>query len=291
MSLQSFTTRLLFIFAILCTAVVSHAEVQSVLLDKPTKLDGLLYHNGQLYGAAGWDGSLIHAIDPDGKVTTVGVIPRGPIDMVTDNKGNLIITSYGSNSVYRLNIATGEKEKIVTLPSFAGAIATYRPGEYLIGSASRLYWINEQGDYKVYVKNLDQIDNPTGLVVDGTGRIYVGNLNRSTILVIDDESRDISLLATLPNAGNHNIGKLALHKGVLYATHLSQEVVYAVDTDSGDIQIFAGQEQVQGQVDGQRQQATLTSPNGLALDAERQVLWIAQGYGPVKHLRTLDLAE
>ena len=109
--------------------------------------------------------------------------------------------------------------------------------------------------------------------------------------MIDDESRDISLLATLPNAGNHNIGKLALHKGVLYATHLSQEVVYAVDTDSGDIQIFAGQEKVQGQVDGQRQQATLTSPNGLALDAERQVLWIAQGYGPVKHLRTLDLAE
>jgi len=272
-------------------ASTSTADVSSLTLEKATKFDGLLYNAGYLYGAAGWDGSLIHQISSDGKITKVGVIPRGPIDMVADQQGNLIITSYGSNSVYRLNTATGEKQKIVTLPHFAGSIMNYKEGEYLVGSGGRLYWINELGDYEVYLKDIDRIDNPTGLVMDEQRNIYVGNLNRSSVFIIRDETKAIIDLAQLPNTGKHNIGKLVIHDGFLYATHLSQQVIYKINAKSGQFTIFAGKVDIKGNEDGELARATLTSPNGLAIDTDNAALWVAEAYGPMNQLRKIALPK
>jgi sugar lactone lactonase YvrE len=289
--LSSTVTVLSFSMLIFSSLLASNVVADSLTLNKATQFDGILFANDKLYGSAGWDGSLIHQITADGIVTKVGLIPKGPIDMVSDHKGNLIITSYGGNSVYRLNPTNGEKEKLVTFPSFAGSILNYKEGEYLVGSDSRIYWFNEQGEYEVFLKDLDRIDNPTGLAMDELRNIYIGNLNRSSILMINDSSRIVSELAQLPNLGKHNIGKLVYFAGNLYASHLTEKTIYQINTVNGQAKVFAGQAEAQEQKEGMQVFANLNSPNGLALDADNARLWISEAYETTKQFSSIKLTK
>jgi len=275
----------------LITQLVHADQVTSLTLKKDTKLDGLLFHEGTLYGAAGWDGSQIYEIHADGTRTSLGVIPKGPIDMVMDEQGSLIITSYGANAVYRLNRETGEKTVLTSLPSFAGSIVNYKPGEYLVGSAGRIYWVNDAGEVDIYFKDLDKIDNPSGLEIDNEHNVYIGNLAKATVLKLSADKETITEIAALPKDGQYNIGKLTLVGNNLYITHLSKQAIYKLSTvDNTLVQLTSPPKQTT-ELEGALDEVHFRSPNGMAFDNISNTLWIAPASGPTETLQLIHLDQ
>lgn len=278
------------IFVVLLSfATFAFAEVDTFKLQKSAKFDGLLFHDNRLFAAAGWDGSLIYEINGDGSLTTLGVIPKGPIDMVSDGEGNLVITSYGANAVYKLDQNGGKKQKIAELPTFAGSIINYKTGEYIVGSGGLLYLVSDTGRVDVFFKDIERIDNPTGLTTDEHGNIYVGNLAKSNIFKIAKDTKEVVDLTTLPVDGQYNIGKLIYADGYLYATHLSKHAIYRIDSQTGETIVWAGEEGTAAIVDGDESAARFKAPNGIALDKTNNTLWIAPAFGRTSEIRKLDI--
>jgi sugar lactone lactonase YvrE len=277
-------------FASADSSSISSSKVTSLVLENPTKFDGILHANGKLYGAAGWDGSAIYEINPDGTIKKLGTVPNGPIDMVTNAEGDLVITSYGAKAVYKLDLETGETSVIAKLPHFAGSIVNYNPGEYLVGSSGKLYWINEAGDVDVYFDDRSRFANPTGLIMDDERNVYVGSLAKATVFKIDDKTKAVTELATLPVKGQYNIGKLLFIDGALYATHLATHTLYKIAIDGTGHSVLSGIEKLGKEMDGALNAAQFLNPNGMAWDESTRTMWIAPAFGTATQLRKITLA-
>lgn len=284
-------TKTLFSTALLSLAfsAATMADVSSITLANPTKMDGIFHHDGKLIAAAGWDGSAIYEIDTTGAITKLGAVPGGPIDIVSQNENEFLITSYGGNAVYRLDAASQTVNKLVDLPSFGGSIVAQDDGDFLVGSASRIYQVDQSGNVTVLIKDLDRLDNPTGLVQGDDGMIYIGNLDKATVYKLDPTSKEMTLLATLPKNGQFNIGKLVFFKGDLYATHLANQAIYKINTTNGSVSLFSGEPKTSASVDGALLDARYQNPNGMALDAQNGILYIAPAFGATDTIRKISL--
>jgi len=139
-----------------------------------------------------------------------------------------------------------------------------------------------------------QFTNPTGIVNDGHGRLYVAD--EAAIRRIELGSFAVTTLPVTftaddgdPRAQTPFIGPrgLALDgAGKLYVADTSNHVVRRIDLASNVVSIVAGRVAVAGAVDGTAGAARFNSPQGLALDGG--ILYVADsGNGLV---RTINLA-
>lgn len=277
--------------ALLSLALVSaaYSEVSSITLASPTKMDGIFHHNGNLIAAAGWDGTAIYEIETTGTIKKIGAVPGGPIDIAAYSENSFLITSYGANAVFRLDPSTQTVTKQIDLPSFGGSLVTQKDGSFLVGSASRIYQVDQNGSVTVLIKDTERLDNPTGLVQGDDGTLYIGNLDKATIYKLDPISKQMTLLANLPKNGQYNIGKLAFFNGDLYATHLANQAIYRISTSEGAVSLFSGKPTVSATLDGKLMDARFKNPNGMALDAQKGILYIAPAFGAAEAIRAISL--
>ncbi|MBI4660466.1 MAG: hypothetical protein HY735_16640 [Verrucomicrobia bacterium] len=216
----------------------------------------------------------IRKITPAGVVTTlagsagisgsddgIGTAARfkEPFRMTVDNTGNLLVADSGNSTIRRI---TPE-----------GAVSTWA-GKPSVGA------VDGMGAEALFA-------NPSGVVVDGTGHIYVADFENHTIRKIAP-SGVVSTLAGMPGTAGSADGKgsqarfnhpeaLALDRaGNLYVTDTWNHTVRKVAPD-GSVSTLAGLAGTYGSADGDGNAVRFFYPFGVAVDGAGSV-FVTDGY-------------
>ncbi len=131
-----------------------------------------------------------------------------------------------------------------------------------------------------------ELNGPVGLAIDESGVLYVGNYNDREIFRVLAYG-DLEYIAQLPTDGGPlpNLGFIAYAQGMLWGTTMGSDKIYAVNPNAVDeIFLFAGS--AQGSMDGDINQATFNTPNGITFDTSGNTMYITD-FG-TKNLRIIS---
>ena len=282
-------TRLLFILAFLqSTASLSSQEalVSSIQLDANLSLDGLLVTpDGTLYGTEGFDGSRLFRIGMDGTTSVVANGLNGPIDLDYDTEGNLYLSTFNNQGLYKLvpgepfavsrlaSVSTGPSGVVVNRE--AGNIYVSHYGSGFPGNGNSIYQVTPDGIASIFAQG-SGLQVPVSLAIDEAGNLYAPNIGNARLYKITP-SGAVSLLVQLPTAPVHpfNIGHIAYANGFLYVTgNSSQPLVFKVSLE-GAYEVIAGDGAI-GYQDGTGLQAQFNGPNGIAASVTGDTLFISE---------------
>nr|WP_298995189.1 hypothetical protein [uncultured Allomuricauda sp.] len=169
----------------------------------------------------------------------------------------------------------GTRTILATLPGFPSGLTLDSKGNAYVSNFSfpGVHKVTPQGEATVFAEDA-RLGGSVGIDFDIKGNLYVGNFVTGEILKIK-RNGTIELLATLPTVvDDFVIGYLTYFAGSLFVTAIGENVIYRV-TLSGDMSIFAGNGQ-SGTIDGSLEEASFASPNGIAADPLRKVLYISE---------------
>lgn len=121
----------------------------------------------------------------------------------------------------------------------------------------------------------DRLFGCVGIDIDDEGNIITANFFTADILKVTPEG-EVSLIANIPNTTQgFAIGYMTIFEDAIYATGIGDHVIFKVGFD-GSTEIFAGNIGEEGSSDGKLNEATFSSPNGIAADERRRILYISQ---------------
>lgn len=103
---------------------------------------------------------------------------------------------------------------------------------------------------------------PNGLTTDGKGTLFVANFSNGAVLAVDDQGA-VDPVAVVPGDNN---GHIAYYEGDLYVVARGIHSIYKVTLD-GEMSRIVGTGE-RGLRDGFALRATLSLPNGIAIDAK-----------------------
>ena len=260
--------------------------VSSIQLDANLSLDGLLVTpDGALYGTEGFDGSRLFRIEMDGATSVVAGSLNGPIDLDYDADGNLYLSTFNNQGLYKLvpgspfnvsrfaNVATGPSGVVVDRAT--GNIYVSHYGSGFPGNGNSIYRVTPDGTSSVFIQG-NGLQVPVSLAIDDEGNLYTPNISNARLYKITPGG-DISLLAQLPTTPAHpfNIGHIAYANGFLYLTgNSSQPLIFRVSLD-GQYEVIAG-DGTAGYQDGPGLQAQFDAPNGIAASVTGDTLFISE---------------
>ena len=289
-----FLTKLIFTLALCITLHAQQVTVSTIYLTSSLSLDGLIVaDDGTLYGAAGYNGNKIYKINMDGMSEIFASSLGGPIDMDFDNDGNMYVTTFTNQGVYKIT-PSGTATRFATVsvgPS--GIVLNRQTSDVFVShfgnapySGNSVYKIDASGLVSVFVQN-GQLRSPVSLAIDNDDNLYTPNIGDSKIFKITPDAT-MSLLATLPtSSAQYNIGHIAYANGKLYVTgNTGRHYLYEVELD-GSYTIIAGTGVAGGQ-DGEGLSAQFNGPNGIAASVTGDTLFISELNSPSR-LRVVDL--
>lgn len=208
-----------------------------------------------------------------------------PTGNVVDRNGNLYIvnnvriidanTNEIAGDVLKLD-SEGNRTLLATLPGFPSGITISSSGNLFVSNFSfpGVHRITPQGEVSIYAQD-DRLQGGVGIDFDNRGNIFVGNFSTGDILKINKEGTT-ELLTTIPTVQEgFVIGYLTFYAGKLFVTGIGEHVIYSVSMD-GQARIIAGTG-IQQSVDGNFKEASFDSPNGIAADPKRRVLYVSEG--------------
>lgn len=111
---------------------------------------------------------------------------------------------------------------------------------------------------------------PNGGIIDHHGNLYVSNFSNGNVIKITRDGTP-SIFATIPGANNGHLTFYAPDSVFYVASHGSSSL-YRVSM-LGDVILVAGTG-VRGNLDGPGTQATFSRPNGMAISATGDTLWV-----------------
>lgn len=242
--------------------------------NSPTAL--VLDASGNIY-VADWGNNLIREISTTGTVSTfagsgfagytdaTGTLASFtmPTGLAIDPQGNIFVADAGNNLIREIN------------PS--GAVVT-------IAGSDTTGYADGQGAAAVFF-------NPLGVAVDSKDNVYVADAGNNLIRLVTSAGT-VSTFAGTVNTGSsttlspfNNPTSLALApNGNLYVTNYLDDDILQVN-QSGAVNIFAGQDTVQGSGNGPGLSATFYYPNAVASDANGN-LYVSDGVNNI--IRKID---
>ncbi|MEO1255323.1 MAG: hypothetical protein AAFY41_10615, partial [Bacteroidota bacterium] len=173
------------------------------------------------------------------------------------------------------------------------------PTDILIGDDNDLYvanWtmpiiskVSSDGSVANFASD-SRLAGCTGIAYDDNQNILVGNFSTGLIMSID-QTGSITEIATIPTVfEGFVIGYIDYFEGHIYATGYGSNIIYKVSLD-GDIEEFAGNG-ARSSIDGELARASFITPNGIAIDKTRRILYISQNtLGNPTSLRVIPLDE
>ena len=181
----------------------------------------------------------------------------------------------------------GTRTVLATLPGFPSGLTLDNRGNAYVSNFSfpGVHKVTPEGEATVFAEDV-RLGGSVGIDFDNKGNLYVGNFVSGEILKIKRDGA-VELLATLPIiVDDFVIGYLTHFAGSLFVTAIGENVIYRVSL-SGDISVFTGNGQA-GTIDGPLEEASFNSPNGIAVDPIRRVIYISE-FGAGGGLRAIKL--
>ncbi len=207
-----------------------------------------------------------------------------PTGNAVDKNGNVIVVNNirftaandGSTEADVLKVSPdGTRTVLATLPGFPSGLTLDRRGNAYVSNFELplVHKVTPNGEVSVYVED-PRIAGSVGLDFDNKGNLYVGNFATGEIIKVATDGT-LESLATLPTAvEGFVLGYLTHFAGSLFVTAIGENVIYRV-TLSGDLSLFAGNGEL-GTTDGALEEASFSSPNGIAVDPFRRIIYISE---------------
>ncbi|NHF60872.1 hypothetical protein FK220_016075 [Flavobacteriaceae bacterium TP-CH-4] len=245
--------------------------------------DGTLYASnfGVFDPALGkYNGTQVFEIDKRGvKVKAEGL--EAPMGSAEDSNGNLYFNTENNNDAVSgvlVKVAPdGSSSKITEIPGWPSGVTIDEQDVLYIANffAPTIHKVLPDGTISILATD-DRLFGCVGIDVDDEGNIITANFFTADILKVTQEG-EVSLIANIPNTTQgFAIGYMTLFEDDIYATGISENVIYKVGFD-GTTEVFAGTGE-NGSVDGKLNEASFSAPNGIAADERRRILYISQ-YG------------
>jgi sugar lactone lactonase YvrE len=241
-------------------------EVATVTDTLPGAVGGLTVDRlGYVYVAD--FGERVWKISPFGEVTEFATSLYGASGNAIDSHGNLFQGNFFGNTVSRI-ARDGTTETFAT--GFNGPVGIS------IDGADNLYVCNCSGNSIAKVTadgtvsefaSGDHFNCPNGITRDTDDNLYVVNFSDGRMLKVAPDG-ETTELAVIPGGGN---GHVTFAAGELYVTGLRSNRVYRVAL-GGEVTTVAGTGAF-SVTDGPGPQATFATPNGIAYDAVRDLLY------------------
>ena len=221
----------------------------------------------------------------DGATSVVAGGLNGPIDLDYDANGNLYLSTFNDQGLYKLvpgepfavsrfaNVAIGPSGVVVNRES--GTVYVSHYGSGFPGNGNSIYIVSPDGTASVFAQG-NGLQVPVSLAIDEAGNLYAPNIGNARLYKITPGGA-ISLLSQLPTAPIHpfNIGHIAYANGYLYLTgNSSQPLIFRVSLD-GQFEVIAGDGTI-GYQDGPGSQAKFDAPNGIAASVTGDTLFISE---------------
>ncbi len=200
----------------------------------------------------------------------------GPFSVVFDEKGDLYISINGDSKVSKVEFSTG-----------------------LVTTIAGTQEIGYSGDGKA--AKIAQLANPTGLVLDGKGNLYIADSGNERIRKVNLDTGIITTVAGTGERGFTKDGGLAIYtelanpiglavdkKGDLFFVDRGNNIVRKINTTTGIISTIAGTGEAGFSGDGElAKNAKLANPTGLAFNKEGDLFIVDRGNNRIRKISGL----
>ncbi|MCB0675213.1 MAG: SMP-30/gluconolactonase/LRE family protein [Saprospiraceae bacterium] len=220
------------------------------------------------------DGNQVWSLDLAGNRTLFATGLQGASGNAFDQNGDF----------YQSNIAGAKVSKV----SAGGGVSTYAstgiscPVGIVFDQEDNLYVCNCCGAFENTIRKVTPSGEstqfaggslfscPNGITIDPEGNLYVANFNDGRVIRIDPEG-NAAVLAVVPGGNNGHLAYSAADN-VLYVNSHGSSRVYRLTLD-GELTIVAGNG-LRGNQDGPGNSASFSRPNGIAVSATGDTLFL-----------------
>lgn len=250
--------------------------------------DGLhVAHNGTIFASNfgvfdpnlnKYNGTQVFEINKKGIKIKAGGF-EAPMGGTMDSHGNFYFNNENNNdgiSGILVKIAPdGSSSQVGEIAGWPSGITIDHQDVIYVANfnASTIHKVMPDGSISILATD-DRLFGCVGIDLDNEGNIITSNFFTADILKVTQEG-EVSLIANIPNTTQgFAIGYMTIFEGNIYATGINEHVIYKVSFN-GTTEIFAGTGD-NGNTDGELDEATFSSPNGIAADHRRRILYISQ---------------
>ncbi len=258
----------------------NHVVIETMKLSEPIpafgRIGGVTMDQlGNTYVANFRDG--VWKVDPEGKVSLFANGLYGSSGNAVDQEGNVIQASFFGDYVVKID-RNGNRIKKYTenLDGPVGVTVDKDENVYVCNcKGNSITKFSRDGQSEVVAQG-PQFNCPNGITIDPNGDLYVTNYHNDVIVKIDNHGKASEFVNLVPGQGNAHIAYL---KDNFYVTKIKSNALFRVTPD-GQSTIIAGHTGKRGLTNGNGDQATLSTPNGIAADPNSSTLIVNNIKGP-----------
>lgn len=207
-------------------------------------------------------------ISPSGEAEIFATGLYGASGNAIDAKGRLLQASFYGGYVSRID-RHGNHE--IFAEGFTGPVGLTLDPEgnlYVCDCrANSIAKVDPQGKVSTFAES-ELFSCPNGITRGSQGDLFVVNFSNGKMLRVSPQG-EVSDFAMIPGGGN---GHVAIARGSLYATSFAGHQVFRI-SDAGEVTLVAGTG-VMGEKDGAALEALFSWPNGIAVGAQGDRLFI-----------------
>ncbi|WP_025742624.1 NHL repeat-containing protein [Aquimarina pacifica] len=233
---------------------------------------------GQFDGAtATGSGTTLLKATRRGEVVTYATELGGPVGNAIDSKGNVYVVNFNTKEIIKIT-QDGSKTVFATIEGYPTGVAIDKFDNVYVSNIGSyaLHKVTPEGEVTEFA-NDTTLGGGVGMDFDSKGNLIVANQITGEIVSIDPEGT-ISLIVQVPDLGEPGlrIGHCTIINDIIYGTGMSVHKIFSVTLD-GEVNFIAGTGEA-GFADGPLLEASFDTPNGIAADKRKKILYITE-YG------------
>ncbi|MBS9463038.1 SMP-30/gluconolactonase/LRE family protein [Flagellimonas sp. 389] len=226
-----------------------------------------------------YSGTKVFKIKRNGSISVKASGFEAPMGGVQDSKGNFYFNNENNNDAISgvlVKVAPdGTSSEVGEIAGWPSGLAIDENDIIYVANffASTMHKVAPDGTISLLATD-DRLFGCVGIDIDKDGNIITANFFNADILKVTPQG-EVSVITRIPDTTtNFAIGYMTILDDYIYASGISENVIYKVSFD-GTSEIFAGTGE-NATTDGLLDEATFSQPNGIAADKKRKILYISQ---------------